>query len=67
MPRPTWQKSSFSTGGEGNCVELATAVPATRVHLRESDRPCEIATAAPRALSWFLLAIKSGAIDSGSR
>lgn len=33
-----WQKSSFSSGGEGNCIELAAATP-HRIHLRESDRP----------------------------
>lgn len=56
-PQLVWQKSSFSTGGEGECVELAAAPP-DRIHLRESDRPNEIATATPRALAHLLHTIK---------
>ncbi|MEU5700905.1 DUF397 domain-containing protein [Streptomyces aurantiacus] len=67
MSRLSWQKSSFSTGGEGNCVELATAVPANHIHLRESDRPYEIATATPRALAGLLGAIKSGVVEGRAR
>ncbi|WP_159015208.1 DUF397 domain-containing protein, partial [Streptomyces europaeiscabiei] len=34
----TWQRSTFSGGGEGNtCVELAAAPG--EIHLRESDAP----------------------------
>lgn len=58
MPRLTWQKSSFSGGGEGNCVELAATPESDRIHLRESDHPTTIATTAPRPLSAFLSAIK---------
>ncbi|MFJ6832040.1 DUF397 domain-containing protein [Streptomyces sp. NPDC091209] len=57
MSRPSWQKSSFSTGGEGNCVELATAATG-HIHLRESDRPGDIATSTPRALANLLLVLK---------
>ncbi|WP_406477455.1 DUF397 domain-containing protein [Streptomyces sp. NBC_01615] len=59
MPRLTWQKSSFSTGGEGNCVELAAATP-HRIHLRESDQPHQLATATPHALAELLNALKGG-------
>lgn len=59
MARLTWQKSSFSGGGEGNCVELVAATP-SHLHLRESDRPDEIATTAPRALAGLLDAVKAG-------
>lgn len=58
MPRPTWQKSSFSTGGEGNCIELAAATPG-HIHLRESDHPHDIATTTPHALAELLRAIKA--------
>ncbi|MET9520137.1 DUF397 domain-containing protein [Streptomyces sp. NPDC002994] len=57
MPQLTWQKSSFSTGGEGECVELATGATG-HIHLRESDRPMEITTATPTALAALLNAIK---------
>ncbi|MFD7130422.1 DUF397 domain-containing protein [Streptomyces sp. NPDC059894] len=59
MPHLAWQKSSFSTGGEGECVELAASAP-TRLHLRESDRPEEVALVAPRALAALLHAVKDG-------
>ncbi|GGK47622.1 DUF397 domain-containing protein [Streptomyces flaveus] len=59
MPQLTWQKSSFSGGGEGNCVELAATAP-DRIHLRESDHPHEIATATPRALANLLYSLKAG-------
>lgn len=60
MPQLTWQKSSFSTGGEGNCIELAAATTPSRIHLRESDQPYEIATAGPHALASLLRAVKGG-------
>lgn len=63
MPQLAWQKSSFSSGGEGNCVELAAAPPG-HVHLRESDRPNEIATTAPGALSALLASLKSDGADA---
>jgi hypothetical protein len=55
----TWHKSSFSSGGEGNCIEL-TAAPPDRIHLRESDHPNEIATTTPDALANLLHALKAG-------
>ncbi|MGW3667482.1 DUF397 domain-containing protein [Streptomyces sp. NPDC005141] len=59
MARLTWQKSSFSTGGEGNCVELA-ATATGHIHLRESDRPCDIATSTLHALAGLLHVLKDG-------
>jgi len=61
MPQLTWQKSSFSTGGEGNCVELAASAP-NHIHLRESDQPHEIATTTSRALANLLHAVKAGSL-----
>ena len=58
MSHLTWQKSSFSTGGEGNCVELAAT--GGHIHLRESDHPDQIATAVPRAVAGLLHAVKAG-------
>lgn len=61
MPRLAWQKSSFSTGGEGDCVEAASSSP-SHLHLRESDRPHETATVEPHALAHLLHAVKSGGL-----
>ncbi|MCP3819555.1 DUF397 domain-containing protein [Streptomyces sp. A3M-1-3] len=62
MSQLDWQKSSFSGGGDGECVELA-AGSRTRVHLRESDRPAQVAITTPTALSALLTAIKTGGLD----
>lgn len=61
MPQLTWQKSSFSGGGEGSCVELAEGTP-DHIHLRESDRPNEIAAATPHALAALLVMVKAGSL-----
>jgi hypothetical protein len=58
MSQLGWQKSSFSSGGEGNCIELAAATP-PGIHLRESDRPHEITTATSHALSALLVMLKA--------
>lgn len=63
MARLTWQKSSFSGGGEGNCVELAASA-ASRLHLRESDRPDEMTAVSPRALASLLRALKDGGLSA---
>ncbi|NGO42808.1 DUF397 domain-containing protein [Streptomyces ureilyticus] len=61
----TWQKSSFSGGGEGNaCVELA-ATPTT-IHLRESDTPTTQLTTTPTPLANLLRSIRSGALATPS-
>lgn len=57
MSELTWQKSSYSTGGNTECIELATG-PTGLVHLRESDQPTQIATATPAALAALLDSIK---------
>lgn len=62
MPQPTWQKSSFSSGGEGNCIELAATAP-DRIHLRESDHPHDIATTTPHALSNLLHTLKAETLN----
>ncbi|BBC33446.1 hypothetical protein SGFS_047400 [Streptomyces graminofaciens] len=66
-PQLVWQKSSFSTGGEGECVELAATTTDTgHIHLRESDRPHETATTTPGALAGLLRAVRSGALGRES-
>lgn len=62
MPQLVWQKSSFSTGGEGECVELAASTP-NLIHLRESDRPHQIASITPHALADLLHAVKTGELS----
>jgi hypothetical protein len=57
MLQLVWQKSSFSTGDQGECVELATDSTGT-VHLRESDNPDHITTTSPSALAALLTTLK---------
>jgi hypothetical protein len=59
MSELAWQKSSFSGGGNGECVELAVGHHG-HVHLRESDRPDDILTVAPAALRVLVGRIKGG-------
>jgi hypothetical protein len=58
MPELNWQKSSFSGGPEGNCVNVATAPDGT-IRLRESDTPRTVITTAPEGLSALLRHIKT--------
>ncbi|MFE9677536.1 DUF397 domain-containing protein [Streptomyces sp. NPDC006259] len=54
----TWQKSSFSGGGDGsNCLELASTP--TTLHLRESDTPATVLTTTPAPLTHLLDAIRA--------
>ncbi|MFJ9680008.1 DUF397 domain-containing protein [Streptomyces sp. NPDC101194] len=55
----TWQKSSFSGGGDGNsCVELAATDGLIR--LRESDDPGTELAVTPAQLGRFLRGVKGG-------
>ena len=65
MSQLRWQKSSFSGGPNGDCVEVATN-PDGHVHLRESDRPGDILTMSPGRLRALLGCVKGGRF-SGSR
>ena len=62
MPQLAWHKSSFSTGDQGECVEVA-ADPNGLIHLRESDQPDEILTATPTPWAGLLHHIKAGTFD----
>ncbi|WP_209446314.1 DUF397 domain-containing protein [Streptomyces sp. MZ04] len=61
----TWQKSSFSGGGDGaNCVELSTTQ--NTVRLRESDAPSlELKTTTAR-LATLIAAVKTGRFDESA-
>ncbi|MET8915859.1 DUF397 domain-containing protein [Streptomyces sp. NPDC004610] len=56
-----WQKSSFSTDAEGDCLELATRGDA--ILLRESEDPESIVTTTPVKLAAFLAGVKAGEFD----
>ncbi|GAA3843779.1 DUF397 domain-containing protein [Streptomyces phyllanthi] len=59
----SWQKSSFSGGGEGNnCLELASTP--TTLHLRESDTPSIQLTTVPAPLAHLLNGIKAGRLGT---
>lgn len=59
MAQLVWRKSTFSEPGSDTCVELARDTSGT-VHLRESDAPGTVATAAPSAVVALLDGIKGG-------
>ncbi len=56
-----WQKSSFSTDAEGNCLELATV--GDEILVRESDRPDLIIKTTHAKLAAFLAGAKAGEFD----
>ncbi|MGW6362038.1 DUF397 domain-containing protein [Streptomyces sp. NPDC055092] len=58
MPNLTWQKSSYSGGPEGNCVNIATAPDGT-IRLRESDDPDTVVFTEPAQLALLIRQIKS--------
>ncbi|WP_043728491.1 DUF397 domain-containing protein [Streptomyces zinciresistens] len=57
-----WQKSSFSTDSEGNCLEVAPR--GDEVLLRESDNPDVIVTTTRAKLAAFLAGAKAGEFDN---
>ena len=57
MPEPTWQKSTFSGGPEGECLYLAPTPDGT-IRLRESDTPDVIIAATPEGLAGLLRRLK---------
>ncbi|ARF55626.1 DUF397 domain-containing protein [Streptomyces gilvosporeus] len=62
MSQLTWQKSSFSTHQDTECVEVATGLDGT-VHLRESDRPTDVLTMTPTRLRVLLECVKADGLD----
>ncbi|HCA87490.1 MAG TPA: DUF397 domain-containing protein [Streptomyces sp.] len=64
MLQPAWRKSSFSSGGNNECVEVGAAAGAEGpVRLRESDHPETVLTAAPGTWAAFLRSVKAGEFD----
>ncbi|MDJ1138376.1 DUF397 domain-containing protein [Streptomyces iconiensis] len=56
-----WQKSSYSTQPDGDCIELATN--GNKVLLRESDDPTVVTALSRAHLRALLIAADSGALD----
>ncbi|MFJ3086026.1 DUF397 domain-containing protein [Streptomyces sp. NPDC086838] len=53
VPEAAWFKSSYSSGGGGECVEVAAA--AARVHIRDSKQTSgPVLTVAPAAWAGFV-------------
>lgn len=62
MSQLAWHKSSYSGGGEGECVEVAAGSDGL-VHFRESDEP-RVTAATTRAIwATFVAAAKAGDFD----
>ncbi|WP_190083632.1 DUF397 domain-containing protein [Streptomyces longisporoflavus] len=54
----TWQKSSFSGGGDGaNCVEIGLAQ--STIHLRESDTPDQVLSTSPESLAALIRHVRT--------
>ncbi|MFC9930222.1 DUF397 domain-containing protein [Streptomyces sp. NPDC127190] len=56
-----WQKSSFSTDSEGNCLEVAEQ--GDMILVRESDEPGLIIRTSRAKLAAFLEGAKAGEFD----
>ncbi|GAA1951363.1 DUF397 domain-containing protein [Kitasatospora viridis] len=57
-----WQKSTFSQGNNGNCIEVADAGNGMIV-MRESDDPSVIVTTTQAKLDAFIKGAKAGEFD----
>ncbi|MEU7131980.1 DUF397 domain-containing protein [Streptomyces sp. NPDC046261] len=66
MSRLEWRKSSFSTGGDGECVEVS-ASSGGLLRLRESDHPADVLTTTPPTLATLLTGIKAGRFGQVTR
>lgn len=56
-----WQKSSFSTGGGEQCVEIAEHNG--EILLRESDDPNTVTTTTRNKFNAFIAGVKAGEFD----
>ncbi|MFI0741994.1 DUF397 domain-containing protein [Streptomyces sp. NPDC021100] len=64
MRAAPWQKSSFSsTGGNGDCLEVA-ALGASTLRLRESNEPGTVLALTPTALRSLLALIRNGRLHA---
>ncbi|MBT2384838.1 DUF397 domain-containing protein [Streptomyces sp. ISL-11] len=58
----TWQKSSYSSGGEPeNCIEIGGFPSAT--HLRESETPHTTLPLTPHRLAGLIRTLQAGTLD----
>lgn len=58
MPELIWQKSTYSGGPQGECLNIATAPDGT-FRLRESDDPHVLLTTDPEGLAALLGHVKA--------
>lgn len=64
----TWQKSSFSGGGDGaNCIELSAQQQRGTVKLRESDAPYTELSTTPQSLAHLIRHVKTQGPDRRPR
>ncbi|TKA04590.1 DUF397 domain-containing protein [Actinacidiphila oryziradicis] len=63
MSQPAWRKSSFSSGAQEECVEVAPG-PDGLILFRESDRPGEIVTTTIPRWAALIYSIKAGRFDT---
>jgi hypothetical protein len=63
MSQPAWRKSSFSSGAQEECVEVASGSDGLML-FRESDRPGEIVTTTSPRWAAFIYSIKAGRFDT---
>ena len=60
----TWRKSSLSGQGNGNCVELAIAVPGSVIGVRDSkDRRGPVLVAATETWAGLLNMVNGGDLE----
>ncbi|KOG89184.1 DUF397 domain-containing protein [Streptomyces varsoviensis] len=64
MSELVWRKSSFSGGGNGECVEVAAA-PDGLALLRESDQPGVVLAVPVAGLRGLVRRIKAAEFDLG--
>ncbi|WP_255949103.1 DUF397 domain-containing protein [Streptomyces odontomachi] len=57
MPELHWQKSTFSSGPQGDCLNVAIASDGT-IRLRESDAPRIVLTTTAHGLAALLQDLK---------
>jgi hypothetical protein len=62
MSQLVWRKSSFSGGGNGDCIEIATG-PDGLIHIRESDAPDVVAVTTSAKWGAFVKGIRAGEFD----
>ncbi|MEU4208604.1 DUF397 domain-containing protein [Streptomyces sp. NPDC026206] len=63
MSRVEWHKSSYSSGGDGECLEVAPA-PGGLIRFRESDCPTQVIAATPATFASLLATVKAGRLPA---